>query len=220
VTEAKRQVAADPNGAAQDMPAGPSEVMVIADASADPQSVCWDLLSQAEHGPDSQSIVISDDDTLLQAIESQLPKLTTRLPRAEVLEQSLAHVRLIRVDDLAKALEIANEYAPEHLILNGPRAEELVDGVTAAGSVFLGPWTPESLGDYSSGTNHVLPTYGHAHAYSGLSVADFQRRMTLQRADEQGLRNAGHATMTLAAAEGLEAHRQAVAWRLKQLEES
>jgi len=220
VTEAKRQVAADPNGAAQDMPAGPSEVMVIADASADAQSVCWDLLSQAEHGPDSQSIVVSDDAALLQAIESLLPELTARLPRAAVLEQSLAHARLIRVQTLNDALTIANDYAPEHLILNGPGAEALADSVTTAGSVFLGPWTPESLGDYSSGTNHVLPTYGHAHAYSGLSVADFQRRMTLQRADEQGLRSAGPATMTLAAAEGLEAHRQAVAWRLQRLERS
>jgi histidinol dehydrogenase len=218
VTEAKRQAAADPAGAAQDMPAGPSEVMVVADAGADPQAVCWDLLSQAEHGPDSQSIVVSDSARLLDDIAVMLPSLTATLPRAAVLEKSLAHARLILVETMRTALEIVNEYAPEHLILNGTGAEALTDEVLTAGSIFLGPWTPESLGDYSSGTNHVLPTYGHAHAYSGLSLADFQRRMTLQRAEPEGLENAGPATMELAAAEGLEAHRQAVAYRLASME--
>ena len=218
VTEAKRQVAADPAGAAQDMPAGPSEVMVIANGSADPTSVCYDLLSQAEHGPDSQAIVVSDDTRLLDEIAGRLPELTRALPRATVLEQSLAHARLIEVDDMAEALSISNEYAPEHLILNGPAAEALADEVTTAGSVFLGPWTPESLGDYSSGTNHVLPTYGHAHAFSGLSVSDFMRRMTVQRAEPKGLQAAGPATMELARAEGLEAHRLAVAHRLDSME--
>ncbi|NIP18422.1 MAG: histidinol dehydrogenase [Xanthomonadales bacterium] len=215
VTEAKRQAAADPAGAAQDMPAGPSEVMVIADASADVQSVCWDLLSQAEHGPDSQSIVISDSDELLDGIEAMMPGLGRSLPRAEILEQSLAHARLIRVDDLGNAVEISNAYAPEHLILNCGDADKLSEGIMTAGSVFVGPWTPESLGDYCSGTNHVLPTNGHARAYSGLSVADFQRRMTIQQASAEGLREAGPAAMALAAAEGLEAHRMAVAWRLQ-----
>lgn len=218
VTEAKRQVSTDPMGAAQDMPAGPSEVMVIADATADPESVCWDLLSQAEHGPDSQSLVVSDSAALLDAIREQLPQLTCSQPRAAILEQSLQNARLIEVRNPEEALAICNEYAPEHLILNGATAEALAERVVSAGSVFLGPWTPESLGDYSSGTNHVLPTYGHAHAYSGLSVADFQRRMTLQKATREGIRNAGPATMELAEAEGLEAHRQAVACRLRQLE--
>lgn len=218
VTEAKRQVSTDPMGAAQDMPAGPSEVMVIADASADPESVCWDLLSQAEHGPDSQSLVVSDSAALLDAVREQLPELTASQPRASILEQSLQNARLILVRNAQEALAICNEYAPEHLILNGATAEALAEHVVSAGSVFIGPWTPESLGDYSSGTNHVLPTYGHAHAYSGLSVADFQRRMTMQRATREGIRNAGPATMELAAAEGLEAHRQAVACRLRRLE--
>jgi histidinol dehydrogenase len=219
VTEAKRQVAADPTGAAQDMPAGPSEVMVIANNGADPAAVCYDLLSQAEHGPDSQSIVISDSGQLLDAIETLMPELTRSLPRAPVLEQSLAHARLIRVGSMSDALAISNAYAPEHLILNGEGAEALAADVTTAGSVFLGPWTPESLGDYASGTNHVLPTYGHAHAFSGLSVGDFQRRMTLQRANREGLRAAAGATMALAEAEGLEAHRQAVAYRLNSMDD-
>jgi histidinol dehydrogenase len=218
VTEAKRQVAADPGGAAQDMPAGPSEVMVIANDSADPKAVCYDLLSQAEHGPDSQSIVVSDSPALLDEIQALLPELTAALPRAHVLERSLVHARLIEVEDMQDALAISNAYAPEHLILNGQGAEALADHITTAGSIFVGPWTPESLGDYSSGTNHVLPTYGHAHAFSGLSVGDFMRRMTLQRADRDGLRAAGPATMTLAEAEGLEAHRMAVAYRLESLE--
>jgi histidinol dehydrogenase len=220
VTEAKRQVSADPGGAAQDMPAGPSEVMVIANDGADPKAVCYDLLSQAEHGPDSQSIVISESVRLLDEIERLLPELTDALPRAAVLRQSLAHARLFKVNDMQDALAISNQYAPEHLILNGAGAERLADDITTAGSVFLGPWTPESLGDYSSGTNHVLPTYGHAHAFSGLSVTDFMRRMTLQRAEREGLQAAGAATMELAKAEGLEAHRQAVAYRLKSMERS
>ena len=220
VTEAKRQVAADPAGAAQDLPAGPSEVMVIADAGADPQSVCWDLLSQAEHGPDSQSIVISDTPGLLDEIQALMPELTAGLPRAGVLEKSLEHARLIYVESVLDAVSISNRYAPEHLILNCANADALAEGITTAGSVFLGPWTPESLGDYCSGTNHVLPTDGYAHAYSGLSVMDFQRRMTLQQADGDGLRNAGPAAMALAAAEGLDAHRMAVAWRLERMEQT
>lgn len=217
VTEAKRQAAADPAGAAQDMPAGPSEVMVIADRTADARSVCWDLLSQAEHGPDSQSIVISDSQRLLDEVEDLLPGLTASQPRAAVLEQSLAHARLIGVSRLKQAVDISNRYAPEHLILNCAGAESMARGILTAGSVFLGPWTPESLGDYCSGTNHVLPTNGYASAYSGLSVTDFQRRMTLQKADPEGLRNAGPAAMVLARAEGLEAHRMAVAWRLERM---
>jgi histidinol dehydrogenase len=218
VTEAKQQAAADPAGAAQDMPAGPSEVMVFADAGANARSVCWDLLSQAEHGADSQSIVISDSTDLLDAIESLLPEMTASLPRASILAQSLAHARLIKVGRLQDAIDISNEYAPEHLILNCANAEALAGDILTAGSVFIGPWTPESLGDYCSGTNHVLPTNGYARAYSGLSVTDFQRRMTLQRAGRDGLRSAGPAAMELASAEGLDAHRMAVAWRLELME--
>lgn len=218
VTEAKRQVASTPEGAAQDMPAGPSEVMVIADSSADPVAVCWDLLSQAEHGPDSQALLISDDEALLQAVQAQLPSLAADLPRSEILSQSLQSLRLIMVKNLDDALEISNRYAPEHLLLNCRDAEQQADRVTTAGSVFIGAWTPESLGDYCSGTNHVLPTYGYARAYSGLSVTDFMRRMTLQSATTQGLQIAGPVAARLAVAEGLDAHRMAVEYRLGTLE--
>ncbi len=215
VTEAKRQAANTPGGAAQDMPAGPSEVLVIADAGADPEAVAWDLLSQAEHGPDSQALLLSDDRGLLDAVSGALPRLAATLPRADVLATSLAHARLVEVESITQALDISNTYAPEHLILNIADAEARVDAVHAAGSVFVGPWTPESLGDYCSGTNHVLPTYGHARAFSGLSVTDFMRRMTVQRATPEGLAAAGPDAVTLAAAEGLDAHRMAVAYRLE-----
>ena len=214
VTEAKQQISALPGGAARDMPAGPSEVLVIADDGADATAVCWDLLSQAEHGPDSQAIVISDSQRLLDEVGRRLPSMASELPRADILAQSLQYLRRICVDSISDAVDISNRYAPEHLILNCQQADQLADSVTAAGSVFIGPWTPESLGDYCSGTNHVLPTYGYARAYSGLSVSDFLRRMTLQRASNFGLRNVGQCAATLAGAEGLDAHRMAVEYRL------
>lgn len=214
VTEAKQQISALPGGAARDMPAGPSEVLVIADESADATAVCWDLLSQAEHGPDSQAIVISDSQRLLDEVGRLLPAMALELPRVAILVRSLQYLRRIRVNTLTEAVSISNRYAPEHLILNCQGADQLADSVTAAGSVFIGPWTPESLGDYCSGTNHVLPTYGYARAYSGLSVSDFLRRMTLQRASNFGLRNVGQCAATLARAEGLDAHRMAVEYRL------
>jgi len=214
VTEAKQQIAALPGGAARDMPAGPSEVLVIADKDADATAVCWDLLSQAEHGADSQAIVISDDTGLLNEIGRLLPAMASGLPRAALLKQSLQYLRRILVKSINEAVKISNRYAPEHLILNCAQADQAADEVTAAGSVFIGPWTPESLGDYCSGTNHVLPTYGYARAYSGLSVVDFMRRMTLQRATNFGLRNAGPCAATLAKAEGLDAHAMAVEYRL------
>jgi histidinol dehydrogenase len=214
VTEAKQQISSLPGGAARDMPAGPSEVLVIADQGADAIAVCWDLLSQAEHGPDSQAIVISDSVALLDKVGQLLPGMAGKLPRAEILAGSLQHLRRIRVSSITEAVEISNRYAPEHLILNCKDADQAADKVTAAGSVFIGPWTPESLGDYCSGTNHVLPTYGYARAYSGLSVNDFLRRMTLQRATQFGLSNVGPCASTLAGAEGLDAHRMAVEYRL------
>lgn len=217
VTEAKQQISASPGGAARDMPAGPSEVLVIADDSADATSVCWDLLSQAEHGPDSQAILISSSAALLADVRQLLPDLAASLPRLNILRGSLQHLRLIKVPTIDTALEISNQYAPEHLIINCSGADKVADQVTAAGSVFIGPWTPESLGDYCSGTNHVLPTYGYARAYSGLSVNDFMRRMTLQRASNFGLRTAGPCAVTLAREEGLEAHAMAVEYRLTNL---
>jgi histidinol dehydrogenase len=215
VTEAKQQISSLPGGAAQDMPAGPSEVLVIADQGADAMAVCWDLLSQAEHGPDSQAIVISNSQALLEEIGRLLPGMAEQLPRVAILAESLQHLRRIRVNTIAEAIEISNLYAPEHLILNCEKADQAADRVSAAGSVFIGPWTPESLGDYCSGTNHVLPTYGYARAYSGLSVSDFMRRMTLQRASNFGLRSVGPCAAVLARAEGLDAHRMAVEYRLK-----
>jgi len=215
VTEAKQQISALPGGAARDMPAGPSEVLVIADGDADATAVCWDLLSQAEHGPDSQAIVISDSRQLLDEVGKLLPVMAAELPRSAILAKSLQYLRRIQTDSISDAVEISNRYAPEHLILNFEDADQAADKVTAAGSVFIGPWTPESLGDYCSGTNHVLPTYGYARAYSGLSVSDFLRRMTLQRASNAGLRNVGSCASTLARAEGLDAHSMAVEYRLK-----
>jgi len=214
VTEAKQQIAALPGGAARDLPAGPSEVLVIADKNADATAVCWDLLSQAEHGPDSHAIVISDSPELLNDVGRMIPAMAEELPRAAILAESLRYLGRILVKSTLDAVKISNRYAPEHLILNCSDADQAADGVTAAGSVFIGPWTPESLGDYCAGTNHVLPTYGYARAYSGLSVNDFMRRMTLQRASQGGLRAAGPCAVTLAKAEGLHAHRMAVEYRL------
>jgi len=214
VTEAKQQVSQDPSGAAIDLPAGPSEVLVIADSGANPEFVAWDLLSQAEHGPDSQVVLLTDCRRLTEAVIEKLEDLAPQLPRANILEQSLRESRIILVDDLPTALKVSNEYAPEHLILNTENANELAEQVKNAGSVFVGPWTPESLGDYCSGTNHVLPTYGWARSHGALGPADFMRRMTLQQASRAGLAAVGPTAEILARAEGLEAHRMAVRARL------
>jgi histidinol dehydrogenase len=214
VTEAKQQVSQDPDGAAIDLPAGPSEVLVIADDSADPEFIAWDLLSQAEHGPDSQVILLTDSQELAGEVTHRLAQYAPRSPRAEILGQSLAASRVIRVHNLDEALALSNDYAPEHLILHTSNADELAERVRNAGSVFVGCWTPESLGDYCSGTNHVLPTYGWARSHGALGTADFMRRMTLQKASREGLATAGPAAETLARVEGLEAHRMAVSARL------
>jgi len=215
VTEAKQQVSQDPDGAAIDLPAGPSEVLVIADASADPAHVAWDLLSQAEHGPDSQVLLLTDSGELAAAVIAQLQGLAPQSPRAAILERSLAASRVIRLDDLDSAVELSNAYAPEHLILNTANAAELAGQVRNAGSVFVGRWTPESLGDYCSGTNHVLPTYGWARSHGALGTGDFMRRMTFQQASREGLARVGPTAETLAATEGLDAHRMAVRARLE-----
>ena len=219
VTEAKQQVSLDPGGAAIDLPAGPSEVLVIADGQADPVFIAWDLLSQAEHGPDSQVILLTNSDDLARSVIEQLQILAPHSPRADILERSLAESRIIRVDGLDQAVEIANAYAPEHLILNTANAAELADRVRNAGSVFVGPWTPESLGDYCSGTNHVLPTYGWARSHGALGMGDFLRRMTFQQASREALENIGPTAEKLAAVEGLDAHRMAVRARLDRPEQ-
>lgn len=214
VTEAKLQVGSDPQGAAIDMPAGPSEVLVIADDSADPVFVAADLLSQAEHGPDSQVLLVSDSDAVLDAAAQEVAKQCAGLPRAAVAQEALAHSRSIRVESIAQAFEIGNRYAPEHLIVQVREPRHWLDAIENAGSVFLGAWTPESLGDYCSGSNHVLPTCGWARSCSGVSVASFQKQMTVQACSQEGLRAVGACAMTLAEAEGLDAHRRAVSLRL------
>ena len=218
VTAAKTAVAADPAGAALDMPAGPSEVMVVADNSADPRAVALDLLSQAEHGIDSQVILVTDNVALADAVNAEIANALPELPRRDIMQQSLQHSRSILVSDLDEALEVANCYAPEHLILQVVNARSCLDEIRNAGSVFLGPYTPESVGDYCSGTNHVLPTYGYARAYSGLSVADFQKRISVQELTAHGIRHLQPTVSTLARLEGLDAHAQAVEVRISALD--
>jgi len=217
VTEAKRQVAMADGGAAIDMPAGPSEVLVIADAGANPAFVAADLLSQAEHGADSQVLLLSDDDDLLDAVEAEVERPLASLPRAAVARQALASSRSIRVVSIEQALEVSNAYAPEHLILALRDARAWLPRVRAAGSVFLGDWAPEALGDYCSGTNHVLPTGGAARFCGGLSVSSFQVAITVQEVQRNGLANIGGCAMELASAEGLDAHRRAVGVRMEAL---
>ena len=214
VTEAKQQVARG-GIVAIDMPAGPSEVLVIADAGANPAFVAADLLSQAEHGPDSQVLLLSDDDRLLAAVEEEIESQLAALPRAAIARQALAGSRLIKVDALEQAFAISNDYAPEHLILALREPRAWLDKVEAAGSVFLGDFTPEALGDYCSGTNHVLPTNGAAAAYSGVSVASFQNMVSVQSASRAGIAAIGACAVALARAESLDAHANAVVLRME-----
>lgn len=217
VTAAKQLVAADAEGAALDMPAGPSEVLVIADDTAQAAFVAADLLAQAEHGADSQAILLTDSARLAGAVVDALAQQVAGLTRQAILAQSLASMRVIVTADLAESLELSNRYAPEHLILHIASPRAALERIESAGSVFLGPWTPETLGDYCSGTNHVLPTYGHARAYSGLSVQDFCKRITVQEATAEGLASLGPVATTLAMLEGLDAHAAAVGHRLARL---
>lgn len=214
VDEAKRQVAQS-GAAAIDMPAGPSEVLVIADDGADPAFVAADLLSQAEHGPDSQVLLLSDSAGLIDRVEAELATQLAALPRADIARRALSASRLIRVDALDQAFAISNAYAPEHLILALRQPRDWLDRVEAAGSVFLGDWTPEALGDYCSGTNHVLPTNGAARAWSGVSVASFQNFVSVQAASREGILAIGACAVTMARAERLDAHANAVALRLR-----
>ncbi|WP_240901369.1 histidinol dehydrogenase [Thioalkalivibrio sp. XN279] len=217
VTEAKLQVSRDPDGAALDLPAGPSEVLVIADGRADPEFVAADLLSQAEHGADSQVVLVTPSPELADAVEAAVAAQLTVLPRNDVARAALEHARVVFTRDLAEAFAVSNLYGPEHLIVQVPDAEAWLEHVETAGSVFLGDWTPESLGDYCSGTNHVLPTYGYARAWSGLSMADFQLHISVQEATPDGFRLIGPITRTLAELERLDAHALAVKLRLEAL---
>ena len=215
VTCAKSVVAADPDGAAIDMPAGPSEVLVIADDTASPEFVASDLLSQAEHGVDSQVVLVTTSGPLADAVEEQVEEQLQTLSRAQIARGSLEHARTVIVDDLDMAVAVSNQYAPEHLILQCRDARGLVAAISNAGSVFVGEWTPESVGDYCSGTNHVLPTYGYARSYSGLSLDQFMRGMTVQELSRDGLVGLSEAVVTLAGLEGLDAHASAVTRRLR-----
>jgi len=214
VTAAKAQVAQDPSGAARDMPAGPSEVLVIADDAANPAFVAADLLSQAEHGPDSQVILVTTNASVRAAVLEELATQRATLSRRDIVARSLESSCAILVEDLETAVQVANQYAPEHLILQIENPRAVLDDIQAAGSVFLGRWAPETVGDYCSGTNHVLPTYGFARSYSSLGVNDFLRSMTVQELTSAGLAAIGPTAETLAAMEGLDAHGSAVRQRL------
>lgn len=214
---AGKQLAAAEYGVAIDMPAGPSEVLVIADATANPVFVAADLLSQAEHGPDSQVVVLSDSTTILEQVQAEVARQLATLPRREVAALALDNSRAIVLSDAASMLEFSNQYAPEHLILATDNAEALAAQVTNAGSVFLGHLTPEAVGDYASGTNHTLPTSGYARQYSGVSLDSFVKKITFQRLSATGLQAIGSVVETMAEAEGLTAHARAVTLRLASL---
>lgn len=214
VTCAKTLVSGDPAGAAIDMPAGPSEVLVIADANASAEFVASDLLSQAEHGSDSQVILVTTSTDLADNVVTELDEQLLSLSRRDIATEALSHSRLLVVDNNEEAIAVSNQYAPEHLILQVDEPRNLLPGVRNAGSIFVGKWTPEAVGDYCSGTNHVLPTYGFARTYSGLGVDQFMRQMTVQELTREGLENLGDAVVSLAGLEGLDAHAAAVTRRL------
>ncbi len=214
VTSAKSIVSSDPFGAAIDMPAGPSEVLVIADAFASAEFVAADLLSQAEHGVDSQAVCVTTDEALAAAVAAEVDTQVLELSRSKTAMAALQHSRIIVTADLDAAIDISNRYAPEHLILQIENARSVVPKIRNAGSVFLGRWTPEAVGDYCSGTNHVLPTYGYAASYSGLGIDQFLRQVTVQELSREGLDSLSAAVISLAGLEGLDAHAAAVSRRL------
>ena len=215
VMEAKMQVSR--NAVAIDMPAGPSEVMIIADGSADAEFVASDFLSQAEHGPDSQSILLTTDAAFAAKLPVVIEELLATLPRQEMMHKSLAHSRVILLHNDDEVMAFANEYAPEHLIINRTDAEAIAARVENAGSVFIGGYSPESAGDYASGTNHTLPTSGYAKAYSGVNIDSFTKKITFQHLTPEGLASIGPAIEILAENEDLMAHRLAVTVRLESL---
>lgn len=216
VVEAKQQITN--MGVAIDMPAGPSEVMVIADSCANTDYVAWDFLSQAEHGPDSQSIALVDNMSVAEALESAIATHIADLPRKDLMLKSLSHSSVV-VLDADNIMDFANEYAPEHLIINTSNAESLAGQVVNAGSVFIGAFSPESAGDYASGTNHTLPTGGFAKCYSGVNLDSFMKKITFQHISAEGLRQLGPTIEIMAQNEDLSAHKQAVTWRLNHIDE-
>lgn len=213
VMAAKQEVSL--HDVAIDMPAGPSEVAVLADETANPAYVASDLLSQAEHGVDSQAILITTSEDIIDKVKNEVEKLLAVLPRKEITEKSLSHSKLILVNSIDEAIEMSNEYAPEHLIIETKDYMQVAERIVNAGSVFLGPYTPESAGDYASGTNHTLPTNGYAKAYSGVNLDSFMRKITFQEITREGIMNIGPTIETMAANEFLDAHKNAVSVRLK-----
>ena len=218
VTEAKQQVSQAVGGAAIDMPAGPSEVLVIADANADAGFVAADLLSQAEHGADSQAVLVSNDRAFIAKVQQQVVLQLAQLSRRDIAGKAVNNSRYILTDSIAQSVMVSNAYAPEHLIVQTDNARDLLASIKHAGSIFVGAYSPESAGDYASGTNHVLPTYGYSRNYSSLGLLDFMRRYTVQELSREGLENIGDAIMDLADAEGLDAHKNAVKIRLTGLD--
>ncbi len=217
VTMAKQLVSNANQCVAIDMPAGPSEVLVIADGQANPAFIAADLLSQAEHGPDSQVLLVSDSEALIEQVNIVINQQLAALPRQSIASEALKNGSFILTDSQAQSIEVTNAYAPEHLIVQTENASEIVDQFTNASSIFVGAWSPESAGDYASGTNHVLPTYGYSKVLSSLSLADFCKRFTVQTLTAQGLSSISDAIMDLAQAEGLQAHSNAVAVRMASL---
>ena len=219
VTAAKLIVANDPEGAAADLPAGVTEVMVVADDGARADFIAADLLAQAEHSADAQALLITDSAALAAAVAAAVDAQRRTLSRGAILAESIGHMRAIITGSLDEALDLANAYAPEHLLLEVREPRVWLGRVRSAGAVFLGAWSPESVGDYCAGPNHTLPTYGYARAFSGLGLEDFQKRITVQELSPAGLRAIGPATQVLAALEGLDAHAAAVTVRLAALAE-
>ena len=215
VMAAKQQVSL--HDVAIDMPAGPSEVEVLADGTANPVFVAADLLSQAKHGADSQVLLVTTDEALVDKVQAEVERQLAVLPRKEIAAKSLASSKLVVVRDMEEALEMTNRYAPEHLIIQTADYRQVAEGVVNAGSVFLGPYTTESAGDYASGTNHTLPTNGYAVAYNGVNLDSYHRKVTFQELTPEGVRAIGPAVELLAAGEQLDAHRNAMAVRLESL---
>src|SRR5690606_22633522 len=215
VTRAKQLVSEE--GIAIDMPAGPSEVLVVADGTANPAFVAADLLSQAEHGADSQVMLVALSDVNIQAIQAEVDRQLKDLPRRDIAAKALENSRIVVFDTIDMAITFSNAYAPEHLIINTVNASSLAERVVNAGSVFLGAWTPESAGDYASGTNHTLPTNGYARAFAGVSLDSFLKYITFQEITEEGIRAIGPVVETMAEAESLQAHRTAITKRLEYL---
>lgn len=218
VTEAK--IFAQKLGIAIDMPAGPSEVLVMADETANPSFVAADLLSQAEHGADSQVVFLTTSKEILEKVKQETEAQLQNLPRKEIAEKALENSSFILLNSIDECIEFSNEYAPEHLILSIENPENILSEITNAGSIFLGNYTPESAGDYASGTNHTLPTNGNARAYSGVSLDSFVKKITIQKISEKGIQNLGKTIGKMAAEEGLFAHKNAVTLRLQNIQKS